>query len=274
MLENWVFLNNGFEYEKSATISVRDRGFLFGDGIFTTIRVDEGVCEFLSDHLERLAQHAEVLQFILPKIPIDRINELIRRNNALKGIWRLKILITVSEIDSKRTPANLLMTLHPYTPTDKKYLRLTFFPFLVESPLAKIKSLSYLNSIFIKKYALENGYDDTVLLTSKGVMLETSSSNVFWIDQGVFFYPSSSLPYLKGIFLNTLLKFIPLPIVEWELPFDQISSQACMFTCNSMAHIQGVESIGPQVFRRDVDCEDVLKKAAKKALKENAIKTS
>lgn len=269
MLENWVFLNNRFELEGLATISVADRGFLFGDGIFTTIRVEEGFCEFFSEHLERLASNAQTLQFTLPEIKTEWIEELIHRNNALRGLWRLKILITVSEIDSKRTPANLLITLHPYICVYKDSLRLTPFPFLVQSPFATIKSLSYLNSLFIRKYALENGYDDAVLLTSKGAILETSSSNIFWIDQETFFFPSSSLYYLKGVFLNALLKFIPMPVLESELPFDQISSAACMYTCNAMTHIQRVESIGSKVFRKNLELESLLQKVTKTALNES-----
>ena len=62
--DRWVFLNGDFLPEKQAKVSINDRGFLFGDGIFTTMRVHAGVCELYNGHLRRLEAQAEALDFI------------------------------------------------------------------------------------------------------------------------------------------------------------------------------------------------------------------
>src|SRR5262245_40032202 len=108
MSEKWIWLNGEFCLEKDAFIPVTDRGFLFGEGIFTTIRVHDGKCELFHLHLQRLQRQAEVLDFDWNSLNFESIAELIERNQAWKGVWRLKIIVTVREEEEKRKTGHVL----------------------------------------------------------------------------------------------------------------------------------------------------------------------
>ncbi len=90
MMERWVFLNGQICLEQDAKIPINDRGFLFGEGIFTTIRVRQGKCEFLQSHLKRLEEQAKNLNFDISHLQFDWISKIIQYNKAYEGIWRLK----------------------------------------------------------------------------------------------------------------------------------------------------------------------------------------
>ena len=92
-----VYLNGEFFLEKNALIPATDRGFLFGDGVFRTIKIQEGHPQFWPQHLQKLKHDCEILGIIPPKISSEIIQELIDKNLAHKGTWRLTSRATSKE---------------------------------------------------------------------------------------------------------------------------------------------------------------------------------
>lgn len=251
-MNKWVILNGKVCLEHEASISITDRGFLFGEGFFTTIRVFEGRCELYSQHIERLKRQAEVFRISLPAIPDYQIQELIKTSGANQGIWRLKIIVTLKE---KGEMGTLLVTLNPYPENLDKPCTLSLFPQPIESPSAHLKTLSYLDHLLVKKYALEKGVDDAITMTNEGFLLETAFSNLLWIDQNVIYYPDFSLPYLKGIFLQNLIAHIELPHQGIKITLKEFPTQANVYICNSLTHLRPVTSINNHTFPRNIERE-------------------
>lgn len=264
MNEKWVFLNGNFCFEKEAVIPITDRGFLFGEGIFTSIRIHQGQCELFKSHLQRLQQQAEVLNFDWNPTNWDWIVELIQRNDAGQGIWCLKILATKEE----RTFGNVLATLNPYEGTFGP-CTLSLFPYPLESPLAHVKSLSYLDHLYVRSYAQRLGHVDAITQTRDGILLETGCSNFFWIDQGKCWIPDPQLPYLKGVFLQAILSHLSLPIQAIRATIDEVPTSASIYICNALTHIRPVLSIDQRSFKRNPDWEGLLQKATAQALQGN-----
>lgn len=181
MIEKWVFLNDTFCQEKDAFIPVTDRGFLFGDGLFTTIRVQNGICEFYESHLYRLQQQAEVLHFNWESLNFKWIAELIARNQAQTGMWRLKIIVTVAEQEGQRKTGNVFATMEAAQDLAFNPCTLCVFPHAIEGPLASIKSLSYLDHLYVRDYAQRKGYSDAITTTAQGFLLETGCANLFLV---------------------------------------------------------------------------------------------
>lgn len=253
---SWVFLNGTFCKEKKAVISVTDRGFLFGDGMFTTIRVSEGKCELFDAHLKRLKMQAEALQFEWDAFQEEWAAELIRLNEAWKGTWRLKIIVTVKEEDAKtRKTGTVLATLHPYIEKGEKVCTLALFPYPIEMPFARVKSLSYLDHLQVRNFGLTRGYDDAVTTTKEGCILETGCSNLFWVDHGICFIPDKTLPYIQGVFLQALIPHIPFPVQYVKVTLDQIQETASVYMCNALTHVCPVVAIEKRVFPRTLDLE-------------------
>lgn len=256
--EEWVFLNGNFYPESQASIPVTDRGFLFGDGIFTTMRVHDGRCEFFSGHLNRLQEQAKALNFALPAILRDTIDELIHRNRAQKGIWRLKIIVTASQKGSERFAGNTLMTLQPYLGKSWKPSSLCYYPHPIDRHLAQVKSLSYLDYLHVREYAKQQNTEDAIIRTREGILLETSCSNLFWINHGVCYIPHFELPYLKGVCLKAIVEHLPLPLRFIKAIVEDISPNSCIYTCNALSYVRPILTIENQSYKRDQDIEDLL----------------
>ncbi|UCD57434.1 MAG: aminotransferase class IV, partial [Candidatus Hydrogenedentota bacterium] len=91
---NVVFLNGRFVPEKEACVSVFDRGFLYGDGVFETMRSYGGRIFRLTQHIERLLNSADLIGLRLSHEPeklADICNQLIERNELADGILRLSV---------------------------------------------------------------------------------------------------------------------------------------------------------------------------------------
>ena len=228
--DDLVFLNGQFYRENEAMISIHDRGFLFGEGVFTTLRLHRGKVELLLPHLERLKQHASFLQVESPSIEWPMIEELIQRQEANQGTWRLKIILTIKREKEERRVGNLLITLHPHLEEPSLPCRLCLFPYPLERPLARLKSLSYLDSLAVHDHAKGQGYDDAITTTSRGYLLETSRSNLFWIHRGECWVPDPELPYLKGVFLQALTRALPLPLREGRITIEELPLPTPLFT--------------------------------------------
>lgn len=263
----WVYLNGRFCSENEAVIPIHDRGFLFGEGIFTTIGVHEGKCEFLTAHLQRLRESASMLGFNLHHEDWEMkqcawIPELIERQGAAKGFWRLKIVVTVREEGSVRVSENLLATLFPYEGVRNEPCTLSLFPIPLESPSASVKHLSYLDHLLVKRFATGRGFDDAVTSTREGFLLETGSSNIFWIEGGICYVPAFDLPYLKGVFLRSLTPHLPFPVKYVKARMDDIGHLAQVYICNSLTHVRPVLSIENRLFSRNEEYERRLIEAA------------
>ena len=218
-----VFLNDKFLPENQAFIPISDTGFTFGEGVFTTIRVENGVPEAYDLHIKRLQNHCNILNIPYPTIKKKWINEIINLNNAKKNIWRLKIIITKS---------SLVITIKPYTPP-KKPLNVGIYSQPITSPHAKIKTLAYLSRISIIEEAKQKGLDDCIALSPEGYILECAFSNVFWTKNNELFTPDPSLPLLFGITIQSIIQENPkIHFVKYKI--DELPDNISMFSCNSL----------------------------------------
>src|SRR5271154_6654634 len=91
---NYAYVNGRFVPEAEATVSIFDRGFLYGDGCFETMRVYDGKIFRLHTHLQRLRHGLKVLQ-IAPRITEEELQaillELLQRNDVKDGMARIYV---------------------------------------------------------------------------------------------------------------------------------------------------------------------------------------
>lgn len=204
-----VFLNGRFVPETEATVSVFDRGFLYGDGIFETLLICRGKPFLWKQHWERLEQGAAFLRLQLPMNSTgaySAIEELLRRNSMSEGVLRL----TVSRGTGTRgysirnaTSPLVVMTLHDAPETGDSpvrwRLRTASFRVLKNDPLARIKSANKLLHVLAKTEAEQGGYDEALLLNSDGEIAEATSGNIFWVEGNQVFTPPLDAGILPGV---------------------------------------------------------------------------
>jgi branched-chain amino acid aminotransferase len=217
-----VFLNGQFVPEAEATVSVFDRSFLYGDGLFETMLIANGKPFRWAQHLDRLERGAEFLGI---KVPFARealggfAAELIARNQMPEALLRLTLSRGVGVRGYSPKGANksaMVMTLHPVgtpnsdsassQPADSEIgaplrwrARTANFHLPANEPLAQFKTCNKLAQILARAEAEAAGADEALLLNTDGFVVEGASSNLFWIERGTVCTPPLASGILAGV---------------------------------------------------------------------------
>lgn len=260
-----VFFNGDFIEENRARISATSPAALFGEGVFTTMLIENGEVINFEDHVSRLKNDANFLGVHCPKIDLEDINKLISINGANKGRFRLRITLFSKEkaelnfCEAKNSskglkelkPCDLLINLYPLSTIQDKPTRLCIYPEVVSTCLSTVKSLNYLSRFIIKRYAMDRGFDDSLILGPKNKILETSFANIFWIEGRSLFIPDKNLPYFRGTTLDLVIKklsFSGYKICEGFFELKELSDKASIFLCSSLQKIVSVSQIDNRAF--------------------------
>ncbi len=213
-----VYLNGEYIDESNAKISIWDRGFLLGDGIFETVKVVDSKGEYLKEHFARLCDSSK--RTGIP-IPIDYealmavIGELCKRNSLSIGALRMTLtrgesqgglsfgegvkptlLITLSKI-SKSVQELSEIGISVVTCVDASFGK--------SESIKAVKATNYLVNIMGKHYAESQGADDVLFVDDKGWVLELSTANFFYVMNGEVFTPPLNHGILPGITRSALI---------------------------------------------------------------------
>src|ERR1051325_6215900 len=215
-----VFLNGVVVPEQRAVVSVFDRSFLYGDGLFETMRVSTGKPVWWRQHLERLQRGAAYLKLRVPFSPEQLQTyaaQLIQRNEMPESLLR----ITLSRGVGRRgysphgaeTPF-LVMSLHPAPMLDSEHplkwrLMTTSLAVPAREALAQFKTCNKLPHILARAEAEAHGADEGLLLNTSGEVAEAASSNLFWVQSGTVCTPPLASGILAGVTREIILELCP-----------------------------------------------------------------
>jgi branched-chain amino acid aminotransferase len=174
MSEELASLDGVIAPSAETTVPVTDEGFLRGDGVFEVVRVYDGVPFALDDHLTRLERSTKNLRlgWSAPRGELEQdVGRLLeaRGGSAFDGC--LRIVLT-------RGGLRLLLT-EPLPPMPE-HARLAFVEFCPTRILDGVKSLSYAGNMLASRCARERGFDEALLVTPHGRVLEAPTSTLFW----------------------------------------------------------------------------------------------
>jgi len=205
-----VFLNGQFVPEEQAVVSVFDRGFLYGDGLYETLRICNGKPFRWAEHMERFERGAAFLKIQVP-ISCNELRkhalELIRLNRMPEAL--LRILLSRGVGPRGFSPKGavrpaLVMSLHPAPDTSAKPLPIwrvitasSRLP--ADEPLSLFKNCNRIPQILAKAEADAAGADDALLLNTNGQIVEASASNLFWIRDNTVCTPPLTSGILAGV---------------------------------------------------------------------------
>lgn len=207
-----IYLNGSTIEESLARIPLMDRGVLFGDGLFETLRAYSGRPFRLGEHLDRLREGCQRLR--ISGIPgDDEFSEAIRElygTNVEEGDAYVRITVTGGLHDGSKTlvrpsQPNVFVVVQPYEGYPDEYysrgIRLTFSNIRrnPSSPLSRLKTNNYLDSLVAKQEAKDRGADDAVMLNCDGYVAEGTSSNIFVVSGGAVVTPGAECGLLPGI---------------------------------------------------------------------------
>ncbi len=205
-----VLLDGQFIPEEQAVVSVFDRSFLYGDGLFETLRVFNGKPFRWGQHMARLQQGAEFLKIPLPFTPErlrDFASSLVARNRMPDSLLRLTLSrgVGVRGYSPKGAQSPVLvMSLHPAPALEAgnslRWRLITSSSRLpANEPLARFKTCNKLPQILARSEADSLNADEALLLNTNGHVVEASSSNLFWIQNGTIRTPPLPSGILPGV---------------------------------------------------------------------------
>jgi branched-chain amino acid aminotransferase/para-aminobenzoate synthetase component 1 len=209
--ENRVWLNGEMLPIGQARISPLDRGLLYGDGLFETLRAQDGKPLHLLEHLARLAVSGQAMNLDLPPaLAWERImSDLLAANGLARGAAKLKIILTRGEAEGlglppSPSPTLLIMAQTYQPPSDQEYER-GWRALIADQgyapPLAQHKSLNYLCYLCARQRAKERGADEAVILGPRGEVCEAAAGSLLVMDNRGWWTPQS--PWrLRGVTLG------------------------------------------------------------------------
>jgi branched-chain amino acid aminotransferase len=219
MKEPIVYLDNRWVPLKSARISPLDHGFLYGDGVFETVRSYWGRPFKLAEHLERLVLSCRRIGLSIPK-PIEKfppmIDKILARNKIKEGMIRIAVTRGPGPVglDPGLCPVpTLLVMAFPFTPPPEslyaKGIALEIVKTVRNIPEAipsEIKSSNFLNNILAKMEAGQSGADEGIFLNHKGHVAEGTISNIFCVRRNVLTTPSLKAGILDGVTRSVVIE--------------------------------------------------------------------
>ncbi len=227
-----VYFNGGIIDEDAALIPISDRGVLFGDGIFETVRAYNGKPFRLDRHLERLRAGCRELR--IAGVPADAeigdaVAELYRLN-VVSGDAYVRITLTGGLFDGDRTlqrshAPNVYVVVKPFEGYPREWyergMRVVVSRIRTNegSPLSRIKSNNYLANLMAKQEAKDRGADDALMLNSSGYLAEGTSSNLFLAQRGKVATPGVECGLLPGVTREAVLELCEEYGVAYETGF-------------------------------------------------------
>jgi len=253
-----IFLNDKLVPEHEAVVSVFDHGFLYGDGIYETMRAYDGTVFMLKRHIERLDRSAGLIRLHIPEPQV--ITGAVYAALQANGLKSAYIRVSVSR---GKGPVGLDPALCP-RPTfvviaeefreypDELYARGVKLIIartrrnLVAALDPKIKSLNFLNNILAKIEAKERNAYEAIMLNANGFIAEGTVCNIFFVRDGVLCTPAVEVGVLDGITRELVIHLAEkdrIPVEEGRyLPEDIFRASEVFFT-NTTSEIMPIAQI-------------------------------
>lgn len=261
----YVVLNEDVVAATDATISIKDRGFLLGDGLFETLLYSDRTLHHFETHFNRLSKSAHVL-FIPFEISSDVLEmhclQLLEKNNLLDKTAALRITLTRGEQSdrgisvSQDASPTVLITAVEYA-ADPDYaprLALSDIRRNLHSPLAYHKTLNYLEPILARHAAIAQGYDDALMCNTEGNLAECTVANIFFVMEEALYTPALTEGILPGVMRGHVIACCHkygIPVHETKLAPEMLSSVTEAFQTNSLIGVQRIAQIDTKVFPPD-----------------------
>src|SRR4030042_4012130 len=261
-----AYLDDKFVPLDRAKVSILDRGFLYGDGVFETMRSYRGTVFRLEEHVGRLSRALKIIHIDL-KLRFSKIEKIIYNwldRNKLSACdcggkdAYIKIITTRGRSSGLlappgRTRATFVVYALRYDPPPKRVYEEGIKTVISKegtnerSVIAGYKTLNYLHNILCRYEAVKKGFEDAVLINTKGFVSEASSSNIFVVKRKELFTPCLKSGCLAGITRNEVTR-IAKRILKYKhkesyVKISDLYNADEVFITNSLAEIMPVVKI-------------------------------
>ena len=251
---NFALLNNQLTEEKDLRLTNKNRGFLYGDGFFETIKIFNKKPFNLENHFDRIIYSADFLdiKFSLSVLDLNKsISILIEKNNIKSGYVRISVYRnskgkyfplenTSSILINSRNDINDVFV-------ERSFINIGYYKENLKSPssLSNLKSLNSLLYIMASKYANENNFDDVILFNTNNNIIETTNSNIFILNYNKVITPPLKDGCVDGSMRKLLISIIKnkYEFIEESIFENDLDTCSEVILSNSTYGIRGIKKI-------------------------------
>ncbi len=254
-----VYINGLFWPIDKAKISVLDRGFSYGDGLFETMRTYSGKIYKIEQHIDRLFASAHSVFIELP-ITKNEVQTAIYATIKLNGLLNSIVRLTVTRGEQSSginidysSPPTLVIIIKPIKliskNTYKKGVGIKLYKrsaIRIQGISNQIKSCNYLSNIILREKALKDKCFEAVLLDNSNNITEGTISNIFIVKNNMLKTPSLNEFVLGGITRQTIIDLCiqsNIPFMEGLLTENDIYEADEVFLTNSGIEVLPVSNI-------------------------------
>lgn len=254
-----VWIDGSKKSPENSVVSVLDRGFLYGDSVFETIRTYGQKPFALQAHLLRLEESAQRVLIELP-VSLETLAEEVSTAVTSSGYSECYVRVMVTRgqgalgLDPRMAVRPLrVMIVAPLSPPPWDDYRngisaITFETSRAtdDTPAAGAKVGNYLVAVLANKQAAEAGAKEALIKNSRGEVTEGATSNVFWFEGDRLLTPPLSSGILAGITRHHIIdcaKGLGLEVVERVPTVDELLASDGVFVSSSIREMLPVVSI-------------------------------
>ena len=229
----YYYIRNQYVESTKAIVPFNDAGFLYGDGLFETMRFDNRVVFSIGNHLDRLfigLKQINLLMKIQKKDIKNLIYKLIDMNSLDSGI--IRVMITrgvVEQFDNSNREPPIYISIKPFysipmEPVRVAYYDETKYPIIRFHPA--IKSMNYIGNMLAKQDAKEDNVFEPVFYNNSKIITECAIRNIFYIKDNAVITPKVSLGILSGVMRKNIIDVcekMNLSVIEKSIKLSDVS---------------------------------------------------
>lgn len=253
MLHKYLWHNDRILPVEQVRLSPGQSGLLCGWGLFTTMRIIEGLPFAFERHWQRLERDAQRTRCPFPfQIETVRaqLSEVLRLNSVRDGCARIYVIRHQPGVwaSGENLPAADLLICSTDAPSYRDQARLGMREYgrYAASPLAGVKVTSWLENVWNLHEAQAAGFDEVVLLNERGEVAECTAANIFCVHNGRVKTPPLSSGCLPGITRSVVLEIgagIGVPVDEQTLFPEDLYCASEVFISSTNRNVLPVSEI-------------------------------
>lgn len=236
-------------------ISIIDRGFSYGDGVFTTAKIVNGKVDMLTRHIQRLKDSCGILNISIPDI--NKLQQQIITLAKTYSLAVIKIIITAGEGGRGYSRvgcsvANIIISIYEFP---KHYLNwqqkgvslgTSRLKFGLNPLLSGLKHLNRLEQVLLRQEVDKVDEDDLLVTNINDDIIETSCANIFWFKHEKLYTPELSNSGVAGLMRAAIIDhFKETQIVKSKI--TEIECADAIFICNSVMGIVPVNKYNGRI---------------------------
>jgi D-amino acid aminotransferase len=261
-MHEYISINGRYECPEKALLPVNDNGFLYGDGLFETLRGYRGSIFAFDMHLQRLFSSMNELRFNTGFFSKDHIiaaaQDLLAKNKLLKCDSYIKIIIARSSYMGKLifdpgSKPNLIIITKKLSPYPENYYKNGIDVFAASNKriaagndIYRHKLINYFENVLAKNEAAANQAQEAFFVTRDRIVLEGATSNIFAVKDNRVFTTSLTQNILPGITRRLVIDICQknkIKFSEKRLHYFNLLEADEIFLTNSIMEIMPVKKV-------------------------------